>query len=50
MATICIHALTNMDVISLKGARHTYASVAGRNVANPTAMLLAAVDMLDHLK
>lgn len=33
-----------------KGARHTYAQMAGRNVANPTAMLLSGVDMLDHIK
>lgn len=31
------------------GARHTYAQVAGRNVANPTAMLFAACDMLEHI-
>ncbi|XP_027040785.1 isocitrate dehydrogenase [NAD] subunit beta, mitochondrial-like isoform X1 [Pocillopora damicornis] len=31
------------------GARHTYAGVAGRNIANPTAMILASVDMLDHM-
>ena len=34
----------------LKGARHTYAQMAGRNVANPTAMLLSGADMLDHIK
>lgn len=33
-----------------KGARHTYAQMAGRNVANPTAMLLSGADMLDHIK
>ena len=33
-----------------QGARHTYAQMAGRNVANPTAMILAGVDMLDHMK
>lgn len=31
------------------GARHTYAQMAGKNVANPTAMILAGVDMLDHM-
>jgi len=31
------------------GARHAYAQVAGRNIANPTAMLLSACDMLDHI-
>lgn len=33
-----------------QGARHTYAQMAGRNVANPTAMLLSGADMLDHIK
>ena len=33
-----------------QGARHTYAQMAGRNVANPTAMILAGVDMLEHMK
>ena len=33
-----------------QGARHTYSQMAGRNVANPTAMILAGVDMLDHMK
>lgn len=33
-----------------QGARHTYAQMAGKNVANPTAMILAGVDMLDHMK
>ncbi|XP_047128634.1 isocitrate dehydrogenase [NAD] subunit beta, mitochondrial isoform X1 [Hydra vulgaris] len=31
------------------GARHTYAQRAGLNVANPTAMLFAACDMLEHI-
>ncbi|XP_065071444.1 isocitrate dehydrogenase [NAD] subunit beta, mitochondrial-like [Rhopilema esculentum] len=31
------------------GARHTFAQMAGRNVANPVAMLLCASDMLEHL-
>jgi len=31
------------------GARHTFSAGAGRNVANPTAMLLSACDMLDHI-
>ncbi|XP_070540958.1 isocitrate dehydrogenase [NAD] subunit beta, mitochondrial-like [Ptychodera flava] len=31
------------------GARHTYSQAAGRNVANPTAMLLCASNMLRHL-
>merc|ERR1712109_409062 len=31
------------------GARHTFDSAVGRNVANPTAMLLASAKMLEHL-
>jgi len=31
------------------GTRNTGTSVAGRNIANPTAMLNASCDMLDHL-
>jgi len=31
------------------GARHTYASMTGRDVANPTAILLAAANMLKHI-
>jgi len=33
-----------------QGARHTAFDVAGKNVANPTAMLFASVLMLRHLK
>eukprot|EP00112_Aurelia_sp_Birch-Aquarium-sp1_P010582 Seg2254.3 transcript_id=Seg2254.3/GoldUCD/mRNA.D3Y31 product="Isocitrate dehydrogenase" protein_id=Seg2254.3/GoldUCD/D3Y31 len=31
------------------GARHTFAQMAGRNIANPVAMLLCSCDMLEHL-
>lgn len=31
------------------GARHSFAQAAGRNIANPTGMLLAAANMLQHL-
>ncbi|CAA9994272.1 unnamed protein product [Nesidiocoris tenuis] len=31
------------------GTRNTGTSIAGKNIANPVAMLNAAVDMLDHL-
>jgi len=31
------------------GTRNTGTQVAGRNIANPTAMLNASCDMLDHL-
>jgi isocitrate dehydrogenase (NAD+) len=32
-----------------KGARHPFLTGAGRNIANPTAMLLSASNMLRHL-
>lgn len=31
------------------GARHAFATAAGRNIANPTAMLLSSANMLKHL-
>ncbi|NXG59214.1 IDH3B dehydrogenase, partial [Hemiprocne comata] len=31
------------------GARHPFAQAVGRNIANPTAMLLSAANMLRHL-
>ena len=31
------------------GAKHTFDEGVGKNVANPTAMLLAAVKMLEHI-
>lgn len=31
------------------GARHPFAQAVGRNIANPTAMLLASANMLHHL-
>lgn len=31
------------------GARHAFATAAGRNIANPTAMLLSSANMLHHL-
>lgn len=33
-----------------QGARHPFAQAVGRNIANPTAMLLSAANMLRHLK
>lgn len=33
-----------------QGARHPFAQAVGRNIANPTAMLLSATNMLRHLK
>ena len=31
------------------GTRHMFSTATGKNVANPTAMLLGAVNMLDHV-
>jgi isocitrate dehydrogenase (NAD+) len=36
--------------LSPQGARHPFAQAVGRNIANPTAMLLSASNMLRHLK
>jgi len=33
----------------VKGARHAFAESAGRNMANPTAILLCASNMLAHI-
>ncbi|XP_056659573.1 isocitrate dehydrogenase [NAD] subunit beta, mitochondrial isoform X1 [Monodelphis domestica] len=33
-----------------QGARHPFAQAVGRNIANPTAMLLSSSNMLRHLK
>lgn len=38
-----------MTVVRLQGARHTFGSGVGKNIANPTAMLLCAVKMLRHV-
>jgi len=35
-------------VVFEPGARHSYSEVAGKNLANPSAMLLCAANMLDH--
>ena len=32
-----------------QGARHTFSEAVGKNVANPTAMLLASANMLNHV-
>lgn len=32
-----------------QGARHSYAEAVGKNVANPTALLLCAAKMLTHI-
>lgn len=45
----CCHA--SFPVVFLfQGARHPFAQAVGRNIANPTAMLLSAANMLRHLK
>ncbi|KAK6618670.1 Isocitrate dehydrogenase [NAD] subunit beta, mitochondrial [Polyplax serrata] len=36
-------------VVFEPGARHTYSEAVGKNVANPTAMLLCAAKMLNHV-
>lgn len=33
----------------MQGARHTFSEAVGKNVANPTAMLLCASKMLRHI-
>ena len=38
-----------MFFLQKKGARHSFATAAGRNIANPTAMLLSSANMLRHL-
>jgi hypothetical protein len=37
-----------MLLLYLQGARHTFAEGMGKNVANPTAMLLCSANMLKH--
>ena len=32
-----------------QGTRNTGNSIAGKNIANPCAMLLASAEMLDHI-
>lgn len=36
-------------VVFEPGARHTYSEAVGKNVANPTAMLLCSVKLLNHI-
>ena len=40
---------SNDCVIYEPGARHTFGEAVGKNIANPTAMLLCAVKMLRHV-
>ncbi|XP_047499435.1 isocitrate dehydrogenase [NAD] subunit beta, mitochondrial-like isoform X2 [Penaeus chinensis] len=37
------------SVVFEPGARHTFSEAVGKNVANPTAMLLASANMLNHI-
>lgn len=37
-----------MEVL-FQGARHSFATAVGKNIANPTAVLLAGCNMLRHL-
>lgn len=36
-------------IILFQGARHTFAQAVGKNVANPTAMLLCGAKLLRHI-
>ena len=38
-----------MPISIIQGARHAFAESAGRNMANPTAILLCASNLLSHL-
>ncbi|MGH0187740.1 UNVERIFIED_CONTAM: hypothetical protein FKN15_026272, partial [Acipenser sinensis] len=38
-----------IDNCCMQGARHPFAQAVGRNIANPTAMLLSSANMLHHL-
>lgn len=40
---------SNEIAVFESGARHAFATAAGRNIANPTAMILSSANMLKHL-
>lgn len=42
--------MSSLSFSSPQATRNTGKSIAGKNIANPTAMLLASCMMLDHLK
>merc|ERR1719197_2074164 len=42
-------AMSQDFAIFESGARHNFAHAVGKNIANPTAMLLASANMLDHM-
>lgn len=46
----CQHVLQLLLTCFLQGTRNTGKSIANRNSANPTAMLLASCLLLDHLR
>lgn len=47
--TVATAVVTFVYYILLQGARHTYSEAVGKNVANPTAMLLCSVLLLRHV-
>ncbi|KAL0486507.1 isocitrate dehydrogenase regulatory subunit B [Acrasis kona] len=48
----CVGGWNEGDDIAVfeQGARHVAADIAGQGIANPTGLILSAVDMLRHLK
>lgn len=44
-----LQSYSHDSVIFETGARHSYAEAVGKNIANPTAVLLTACNMLRHL-
>uniref|UniRef100_A0A8C5S1J9 Isocitrate dehydrogenase (NAD(+)) 3 non-catalytic subunit beta n=1 Tax=Laticauda laticaudata TaxID=8630 RepID=A0A8C5S1J9_LATLA len=44
-----VEASAGTFLLLLQGARHPFAQAVGRNIANPTAMLLSSANMLRHL-
>jgi len=42
-------AYSTQNCIFESGARHTFGAAAFKNIANPTAVLLASANMLDHM-
>jgi len=41
-------SFANETVVFEQGARHTFAEAMGKNIANPTAMLLCGANLLNH--
>ena len=44
-----LYAILPFYFLFVIGAKHTFDEGVGKNVANPTAILLSTVKMLDHL-